>query len=232
MKTKELRSMPIDELNKKLDELKRELMKDNAQVALGAALKSPGKLRMVKKNIARILTITQEKNRGGIENAKHSNSPKYKSVGGTGWTKSTSARPNTKRVGGIMEIAVVGSDTFTLGFRLAGIKNVRVFTKELDITDINNDNLSAGFQGSSISRASGFANNSSQGNNINNQSWGDVKMDSSQSSINRDSFPQIRDSEMSDGIVCGLCGGPAKRIGNCAIRCTSCNTTQRSGCGE
>ena len=36
----------------------------------------------------------------------------------------------------------------------------------------------------------------------------------------------------SEGLVCGLCGGPAKRIGNCAIRCTSCNTTQRSGCGE
>ena len=35
-----------------------------------------------------------------------------------------------------------------------------------------------------------------------------------------------------EGLVCGLCGGPAKRIGNCAIRCTSCNQTQRSGCGE
>jgi len=53
--------------------------------------------------------------------------------------------------------------------------------------------------------------------------------------VNRDvtgsSFPK-RSSGMSDGIVCSLCGGPAKRIGNCAIRCTSCNTTQRSGCGE
>ncbi len=35
-----------------------------------------------------------------------------------------------------------------------------------------------------------------------------------------------------EGLVCGLCGGPAKRIGNCAIKCNSCNTTQRSGCGE
>ncbi|MDO8509098.1 MAG: LAGLIDADG family homing endonuclease [Nanoarchaeota archaeon] len=35
-----------------------------------------------------------------------------------------------------------------------------------------------------------------------------------------------------EGLICGLCGGPAKRIGNCAIRCTSCNQTQRSGCGE
>ena len=41
-----------------------------------------------------------------------------------------------------------------------------------------------------------------------------------------------KDNGLSEGLVCGLCGGPAKRIGNCAIRCTSCNTTQRSGCGE
>ena len=35
-----------------------------------------------------------------------------------------------------------------------------------------------------------------------------------------------------EGLVCGLCGGPAKRIGNCAIVCTSCKQTTRSGCGE
>jgi ribonucleotide reductase alpha subunit len=35
-----------------------------------------------------------------------------------------------------------------------------------------------------------------------------------------------------EGLACPLCGGPAKRIGNCAIRCTSCNQTVRSGCGE
>lgn len=37
---------------------------------------------------------------------------------------------------------------------------------------------------------------------------------------------------LSEGLVCSLCGGPAKRIGNCAIRCTSCKQTMRSGCGE
>lgn len=35
-----------------------------------------------------------------------------------------------------------------------------------------------------------------------------------------------------EGIVCPICGGPAKRIGNCAIMCTSCKQTTRSGCGE
>jgi ribonucleoside-diphosphate reductase alpha chain len=35
-----------------------------------------------------------------------------------------------------------------------------------------------------------------------------------------------------EGLTCPICGGPAKRIGNCAIVCTSCNTTTRNGCGE
>lgn len=35
-----------------------------------------------------------------------------------------------------------------------------------------------------------------------------------------------------EGLVCPLCGGPAKRIGNCAITCTSCKQTSRNGCGE
>lgn len=35
-----------------------------------------------------------------------------------------------------------------------------------------------------------------------------------------------------DGLVCPHCGGSAKRMGNCAIYCTSCKQTTRSGCGE
>jgi ribonucleoside-diphosphate reductase alpha chain len=35
-----------------------------------------------------------------------------------------------------------------------------------------------------------------------------------------------------EGLTCPICGGPAKRIGNCAIMCTSCKQTTRNGCGE
>lgn len=35
-----------------------------------------------------------------------------------------------------------------------------------------------------------------------------------------------------EGLVCPHCGGPAKRLGNCAMLCTSCKQTTRSGCGE
>ena len=35
-----------------------------------------------------------------------------------------------------------------------------------------------------------------------------------------------------EGLTCPICGGPAKRIGNCSLVCTSCKQTTRSGCGE
>jgi len=35
-----------------------------------------------------------------------------------------------------------------------------------------------------------------------------------------------------EGLTCPHCGGAAKRMGNCAIYCTSCKQTTRSGCGE
>jgi ribonucleoside-diphosphate reductase alpha chain len=35
-----------------------------------------------------------------------------------------------------------------------------------------------------------------------------------------------------EGLVCPICGGPAKRLGNCASVCTSCKQTTRHGCGE
>jgi len=49
------------DLKKRLIELRMELMKNNAQVAIGTTPKSPGQLRQLKKTIARILTILKEK---------------------------------------------------------------------------------------------------------------------------------------------------------------------------
>ncbi|MBU0616043.1 MAG: 50S ribosomal protein L29 [Nanoarchaeota archaeon] len=60
-KTKEIRVMSAEDLNKRLDELKKELLKDNSQIATGTSPKSPGNLKKNKKDIARILTILKEK---------------------------------------------------------------------------------------------------------------------------------------------------------------------------
>lgn len=61
MKIKDLRGLTESDLKAKLEELYKELMKENAQVATGTVPKNPGKLKVAKKTIARIRTILAEK---------------------------------------------------------------------------------------------------------------------------------------------------------------------------
>ena len=61
MKTKSLRAMNEADLQSKLTELKKELVKHNTQIATGTVPKSPGLVKQTKKNIARILTILGER---------------------------------------------------------------------------------------------------------------------------------------------------------------------------
>lgn len=61
MKIKELRSLSEPDLKEKLVSLQKEIMKDNAQVAIGTVPKSPGKLRSAKKTVAKIRMILAQK---------------------------------------------------------------------------------------------------------------------------------------------------------------------------
>jgi large subunit ribosomal protein L29 len=61
MKFKELKALPEAELQGKLLELRRELMKENAQVAIGTVPKNPRKLRLAKKTVAKIMMILAQK---------------------------------------------------------------------------------------------------------------------------------------------------------------------------
>ncbi len=63
MKVKELRVMNDFELENKSAELKKELMKINSQIAIGTLPKSPGKIKEMRRAIARILTIKNEKSK-------------------------------------------------------------------------------------------------------------------------------------------------------------------------
>lgn len=53
--------MSNNDLMNKLNELRIELIKENAQIATGTTPKSPGKVRQIKKTIARIKTIMGQK---------------------------------------------------------------------------------------------------------------------------------------------------------------------------
>ncbi len=64
MKIKELRAMPKAELEKKLTELRVELIKENAQIATGATPKNPANAKNIKKTIAKIMTILTQTEAG------------------------------------------------------------------------------------------------------------------------------------------------------------------------
>jgi len=61
MKAKEIRITDKNVMNEKILELKKELVKINAQVAIGTTIKNPGQVKKLKKTLARILTLKHEK---------------------------------------------------------------------------------------------------------------------------------------------------------------------------
>ena len=65
MKSKELKVMSELDLKNKELELKKELMKINSQIAIGTLPKRPGKIKYMKRTIAKILTIRHQKQQGG-----------------------------------------------------------------------------------------------------------------------------------------------------------------------
>ncbi len=56
MKKKELTQLSKEETNLKINELRKELMISNAQIATGTAPKNPGQVRQLKRKIAVLLT--------------------------------------------------------------------------------------------------------------------------------------------------------------------------------
>jgi len=58
---KEIKNLSIADLKNKLLELEKQLMKHNAQIAIGTVPKSPGLVKETKKSIAKIKTILHQK---------------------------------------------------------------------------------------------------------------------------------------------------------------------------
>ena len=60
IKVKEMRSMNEKTLSSKLTELRNELISINAQIAMGTVPENPGRVKEIKKTIAKILTIKKQ----------------------------------------------------------------------------------------------------------------------------------------------------------------------------
>lgn len=61
MNINELRKMDKKTMDSRVADLRKELMKLNAQVATGTRPENPGRIREIKKTIARVHTILNEK---------------------------------------------------------------------------------------------------------------------------------------------------------------------------
>jgi large subunit ribosomal protein L29 len=61
LKAKEIREFTPEERRKKLKELKSELMHERGVAAMGGSPASPGKIRQIRMEIAKLLTIMREK---------------------------------------------------------------------------------------------------------------------------------------------------------------------------
>lgn len=61
MKKRDLKALGTEELNKKLGELRLELIKANSQVASGSAPKNPGQIKQMRKTKARIHTFIHQR---------------------------------------------------------------------------------------------------------------------------------------------------------------------------
>lgn len=60
LKTKDIKAMRPDEVRAKLKDLDDELMHERGVAAMGGAPASPGKIRALRTNVARILTVQRE----------------------------------------------------------------------------------------------------------------------------------------------------------------------------
>ncbi len=61
MKIKEMRKLSPEDSEKKLNELKLELLKERGNVEMGGNVKNPGRIKIIRRDIARILTLKREK---------------------------------------------------------------------------------------------------------------------------------------------------------------------------
>jgi large subunit ribosomal protein L29 len=61
LKIKEIRKLNDEDLEKRLNELRLELLKERGNIEMGGNVKNPGKIKVIRRSIARILTLKKEK---------------------------------------------------------------------------------------------------------------------------------------------------------------------------
>lgn len=70
LRMKELRALPETELREKIAQIENDLLRERGIAAMGGAPPSPGRMRALRTNVARALTVLSERTnaarRGGV----------------------------------------------------------------------------------------------------------------------------------------------------------------------
>lgn len=82
MKAKEMRVMSESDIENKIMEMQKELMKANSQIAVGTMPKSPGKVGEMKRTIAKLLTVKNENVKGIVRIRKKSENKNLEEIKG------------------------------------------------------------------------------------------------------------------------------------------------------
>jgi large subunit ribosomal protein L29 len=61
LRMKEIRKMEGKDMDKNLKDMRLELSKERASINIGASAKSPGRVKEIRRTIARILTVKRER---------------------------------------------------------------------------------------------------------------------------------------------------------------------------
>ncbi|GEM_PF-676295 len=75
LKMKDIKKLGEKELSEKLNELKLELAKERANIAIGATVTSPGRIKEIRRGIARIETEKTERKAGAPAQEKRAKGP-------------------------------------------------------------------------------------------------------------------------------------------------------------
>ncbi len=65
LRMKDLRALADDELRRKIAEIENDLLRERGIAAMGGAPPSPGRMRALRTNVARALTVLSERERKG-----------------------------------------------------------------------------------------------------------------------------------------------------------------------
>lgn len=70
LRMKELRALDDEALNRKIAEIENDLLRERGVAAMGGAPPSPGRMRALRTNVARALTVLNERTRANAPGAR------------------------------------------------------------------------------------------------------------------------------------------------------------------